>query len=79
MQSFIIYGKPNCPNCVTAKQLLDSKGIPYEYIDVSVNATALEFLREQDFRSVPAIYKQGYTRVGGLAELKKFLKENHDN
>ncbi|ATW58325.1 glutaredoxin family protein [Pseudomonas phage ventosus] len=26
-----IYGKTNCPSCVTAKALLDSKSIGYEY------------------------------------------------
>lgn len=26
-----IYGKSNCPSCTTAKHLLDSKGVGYDY------------------------------------------------
>ena len=29
---FNIYGKPNCSSCVSAKQLLESKGIEYNYL-----------------------------------------------
>ena len=30
-----IYTKPNCPNCVTAKQLLKARGFEYDEYDVS--------------------------------------------
>lgn len=29
---FKIYGKNNCPSCLSAKALLDSKGLEYEYL-----------------------------------------------
>lgn len=31
---YIIYGKPNCPYCDRAKELLDSKGLEYQYHNV---------------------------------------------
>jgi len=31
----IIYGKPNCPQCSMAKSLLDSRGIQYDYVDIT--------------------------------------------
>ncbi|QYW06572.1 putative glutaredoxin [Pseudomonas phage UAVern] len=34
-----IYGKTNCPSCVTAKNLLDSKSIGYEYKQLDTDYT----------------------------------------
>lgn len=35
--SITIFGKSNCPSCVTAKNLLDSKSIGYEYKQLDVD------------------------------------------
>ena len=70
----IIYGKPNCPYCTNAKALLDSKGIPYEYIDITTTGkTAAEITGRPDVRTVPQIYLYGIY-VGGFNELYAELK-----
>ena len=30
-----LYGAPICSTCREVKQLLDDKGIPYEYVDIT--------------------------------------------
>lgn len=38
-----IYGKTNCPSCTLAKNILDAKGVEYEYkqLDVDFNVDEL--------------------------------------
>ena len=71
----IIYGKPNCPQCSMAKSLLDSKGIEYEYIDITTTGkSAAEITGRPDVRSLPQVYLNG-EYVGGFNELYNKLKE----
>jgi len=69
----IIYGKPNCPQCTMAKSLLDSRGILFEYIDITTTGkTAAEITGRPDVRSLPQVYLNG-KYVGGFNELYKEL------
>ena len=71
----VIYTKNSCPACVTAKRLLDSKGIGYSEIDCE-NPYEFDGLREKhpEVKQLPQIFIQGQ-RVGGLAGLQAALKE----
>lgn len=76
MEKYTIYGKPNCPYCESAKDLLDNKGLDYEYIDITVegiNAVELAKLVNQDVvKTVPQIITED-TYIGGFTELRKSL------
>ena len=74
--NFTIYTKSGCPNCVTAKRLLDSKGIGYSEWDVETDIGYKKMLAQVDaqYRQMPQIFIQGQ-RVGGLAGLQAALKE----
>ena len=74
--NIVIYSKSNCPNCVTAKRLLDSKGIGYLSHDVENNTLAAYGLRHRqpNVRQMPAIFINDQF-VGGLAGLQAALKE----
>jgi glutaredoxin len=69
-----VYSKPQCPFCDRAKQLLESRGVEYTVIDVSVTPEAKEYLVDQGLRSVPQIYRGttlipgGYQGLAGLSE-----------
>ena len=70
-----IYTKAACPNCVSAKNLLKSKGLEYVEMsadDVSLLAGLLEAYPE--VRQMPQIFIDGQ-RVGGLAGLQAALKQ----
>lgn len=70
-----VYSKDACPNCVSAKQLLERKGLPYEERDVG-NPVFMEQLINTwpEARQLPQIFIDGQ-RVGGLAGLQAALKE----
>ena len=74
--NIVIYSKSGCPNCVTAKRLLDDKGIGYTEFDVETNIGHKKMLAQVDaqYRQMPQIFIAGQ-RVGGLAGLQAALKE----
>lgn len=71
----IIYTKSNCPNCVTAKQLLKSKQIKYTEIDVEEGDRLKNLVAAYpEARQMPQIFINDQ-RVGGLAGLQAALKQ----
>lgn len=70
----LIYGKQDCPFCSLAKEEMQLRGIPFEFIDLKeINKTAAE-VTGRPVKTVPQIYVQG-TYVGGYEELMEFLEK----
>lgn len=77
MANVIIYSKDNCPYCVWAKQLLDSKQIRYEEIRIDLlpdKRAEMEQLSGR--RTVPQIFIDqqaigGYDDLSALAQSGK--------
>ncbi len=73
--NIVVYTKSGCPNCVTAKRLLDDKGIGYTEMDAEQPPVMEWFVRDYpEVRQMPQVFIQGQ-RVGGLAGLQAALKE----
>lgn len=69
-----IYTKANCPNCVSAKQLLKAKGLEYNEVDVEIgDRLAILLSHTPEARQMPQIWINDQ-RVGGLAGLQEALK-----
>lgn len=75
--NIVMYTKESCPNCVSAKNLLKSKGLAWEEIKAidDWNAT-WSWLREHypDIKQMPAIFINDQY-VGGFAGLQAALKQ----
>ena len=68
-----IYTRDNCPNCVTAKRIMDAAGLKYADVDITVGERLANLLKEfPDARQMPQIFINDQ-RVGGLAGLQKAL------
>jgi glutaredoxin 3 len=73
--NIVVYTKSGCPNCVTAKRLLDSKGIGFEEMNLDDTVKFIEFqLCYPEAKQMPQIFINRQ-RVGGLAGLQAALKE----
>lgn len=73
--NIILYTKSNCPNCVSAKQLLQSKDLQYVEVDVELGSRWQNLLNEfPDARQMPQVFINDQ-RVGGLAGLQAALKQ----
>ena len=70
-----IYTKSNCPNCTTAKQLLISKGLAYQEVNIETGDRFANFVANYpDAKQMPQIFINDQ-RVGGLAGLQVALKQ----
>jgi glutaredoxin 3 len=74
--NIVIYTKSGCPNCITAKVLLNAKGMGYDEWDVEEVPEVLARLlaKHPEARQMPQIFINNQ-RVGGLAGLQAALKE----
>ena len=70
-----IYTKAHCPNCTTAKMILDMAGLDYSEVDIMVGDRFANFVREfPDAKQMPQIFVNDQ-RVGGVAGLQAALKQ----
>ena len=70
-----IYTKTNCPNCVTAKLIMQSAGLEYKEIDIEVGDRLANFVAHYpDAKQMPQIFI-GDQRVGGVAGLQAAMKQ----
>ncbi len=76
MKNVIIYSSENCPYCVKAKQLLESKKVEYKELRVDKNPELVaEVVKKSGGRkTVPQIFI-GDHHVGGCDELYALEQE----
>ena len=54
-----VYTKSNCPQCDTAKNMMNAKGLSYQTVEIGVDITREEFMEEYpNVRSAPLIVKE---------------------
>ena len=74
-----IYGKPDCPYCVKAKNLCETYGLTYQYYETGTDITKESLLKEfPNARTVPQIVVNG-TKIGGYNELVSYIEETGYN
>ncbi len=75
MKRVTIFGKEGCGFCVRAKQLCESKGLDYRYIDIHREGISKEDLEKtigKPVLTVPQIFS-GNEHVGGNTEFSALL------
>jgi glutaredoxin 3 len=72
----VVYSKSACPQCDTAKRLLESRGLPFEVIQIDDEAERLAFYERcgPSVRQMPQIFINDQ-RVGGVAGLQAALAQ----
>lgn len=73
----VILGKSNCPYCVKAKEIVESEGLNYKYIDIIAKGFTKEDLEVYTgcrVDTVPQIFVDGKS-IGGYTELSKLIVE----
>ena len=69
-----IYSKAGCIFCDAAMEIMDKHHIEYEEIKIDKNESALRFLKQHKFKTVPQIYDGRGKHVGGYQDLKNTLE-----
>lgn len=75
MSKAIVWSKDQCPYCVQAKQLLESKGIEYEERNIMQGTWTKQQLLESvpTARTLPQIFLDD-AYIGGFTELRAHLQ-----
>ena len=73
-----VYGADWCSDCVTAKRFLDSKGVDFEYIDITDNQEAISLVEQinNGRRVIPTLMVDGVSFTNpGINGLVKILAQ----
>lgn len=54
-----VYSKPNCVQCNATYRALDRAGLPYETVDISLDAEALEQVKSLGYVQAPVVMAAG--------------------
>jgi glutaredoxin 3 len=72
----IIWSKPNCPQCTSAKQLLKIKGIEYEEKNIADGHKIQDLLAlVPNAKTMPQIWLDD-KHIGGYKELQEKLNDS---
>ena len=70
MAKVVMYSKVPCPYCVSAKNFLNGKNIPFEEIDLTGKPDEIDRIKQETgWRTVPIILINGKL-IGGYTDLK---------
>jgi len=73
-----VYGADWCPDCVNTKNFLNSKGVEFEYIDITDNEKAIALVEQinNGRRVIPTLVVDGKTYTNpGIAGLMNILAQ----
>lgn len=77
MVKFKIYGKTNCPSCVSAKQLLEQKGKSFDYLvfgkDFDLGNFSSFNKSHKSFPLITVVEGDVEKYLGGLHQLQQVL------
>tara|TARA_B110000008_G_scaffold261096_1_gene282216 strand:- start:23 stop:253 length:231 start_codon:yes stop_codon:yes gene_type:complete len=71
-----VYGADWCPDCVNTKNFLNSKGVEFEYIDITDNEQAIALVEQinNGRRVIPTLVVDGKTyKNPGIVGLMKII------
>lgn len=51
----IVYSKPACVQCVATTRELERKGIPYKYVDLTEDVTAMNTVKGLGYMQAPVV------------------------
>tara|TARA_B100000795_G_C22395043_1_gene284867 strand:- start:71 stop:304 length:234 start_codon:yes stop_codon:yes gene_type:complete len=73
-----VFGADWCSDCVNAKRFLDSKGVEFEYIDITDNQQAIDIVEKinNGRRVIPTLMVDGVSFTNpGINGLMKILAQ----
>ena len=69
-----VYSKNNCMQCKMTKQFLDRESIPYQEINIDIDPSYIDHLKELGFSSLPVVETESSAFSGFRPDQLKALK-----
>lgn len=60
-----LYSKPGCVQCRATEREFKKEGIPYNYVDLSVEPEAIDTIKELGYLAAPVVYIDEDTHWSG--------------
>lgn len=73
---YTVIVQDDCPWCVKATDLLESKGLDCFYYNLDLEKWLAILVKKAGFTTVPIIFSPDNKVIGGYTELKEFLESN---
>ena len=73
--SLTIYTTPNCVQCNQTKKMFDAAEVPYDTVDLSQNAQAMQMVKDMGYTSAPVVIAGGIHWSGFRLEKIKGIIE----
>ncbi len=61
-----VYSKPGCQQCKFTCLTLDHAGIPYNVVDLTTNAAALEYVQDLGYSQAPVVVVNDHHHWSGF-------------
>lgn len=55
MTQITVFSKPGCPGCMATKRTLDKSGAAYRIIDITLDPSAADQVRELGYSALPVV------------------------
>lgn len=65
---YVVFSGDGCSRCVTLKDTLKARDIPYTEYDVYENQDALDFILSKGLRGIPQLFQDGELIKGAVIE-----------
>lgn len=52
----VLYSKPGCVQCKATVRKLDSKGVDYDYVDITESDDAVARIKDLNYLGLPVVY-----------------------
>lgn len=60
-----LYSKPNCRQCSATVRKFDKDGVDYNYVDISEQPEAMQFIKDLGYLQAPVVYVDESTHWSG--------------
>lgn len=70
---FTVYSADWCTYCTKVKQVLARAGFEFKEVDVDQDLTQLDWLKKQGLRSLPQVFKEDGTHIGGCDDTIAYI------
>lgn len=60
-----LYSKPGCVQCRATEREFKKEGVPYNYVDLSVEPSAVETIKDLGYLAAPVVYVDDETHWSG--------------
>lgn len=73
----VVYSKPACPQCAATYRYLRKHNLPFEVVDMSTDAEALDLVKGLGYQQAPVVFANGEHWSGFRPDRLRSLRDRN--